>query len=259
MRFSKISLSFGPADQVIFPLDDDVFTSPFVVKSVDGLDPPAVTNRLPQNREIVMMLGLQPNYSLGQGPAELRDTLYGLLSPKLNYPVTFKLLTEGSASLADTTGYISKYEANPFTKDPQVQLVIPCDSPYLALSSVIVPSPGSLSKAPIPITNPGNVSVGFIFKITFTLSASSFSLTNANGSKIFQVNYSFLNGDILTIKSSPQRSVSVLRGAVTTNLLSYITTTSEWLQLHGGLNTFTPSTTNYNLTEVSFDPKLWGV
>lgn len=273
MRFSKVGLSYGPADSFVFPLDDGTFTAPFVVRSIDGLDPPGKTVSIgsslyeggylqgsrPINREIVILIGMQPNYSIGETPGDLRDMLYSVLTPKLNVPVSFSLLDDASTVLVTTYGEISKFDSPLFDKDPIAQITMPCTSAFFTKPLYAHPSPGTLLKNPITITNTGNAPTGFDLSITLTAAMSSFSLTNGNGTGKILLTNPFTIGDVIRIVTiAGSRNVTLTRAGVTTSLLPKLSMDSDYLQLHGGVNTLTPSSTNFDITALSFYPRYWG-
>lgn len=273
MRFSKIGLSYGPTESFVFPLDDGTFTAPYVVRKIDGLDPPPVTvfvgdslyeggydqGSRPSNREIVIMLGLQPNYGIGETPSDLRDALYSLLTPKLNYLVTFALLDDNDNVVATTAGRIKAFDAALFEKDGVIQITLPCLSPYFTKDLYEHPSPGTMLKNPITIDNTGNAPTGFDLTLTLTAAMSSFSLTNGNASEKILITYSFTIADEIHINTrAGSRTLTVKRAGVTSSLLPYLSTDSSYIQLHGGSNTLTPSSSSFNINALSYYPRFWG-
>lgn len=275
MRFSKVAISYGGTSDFVFPLDSEIETAPYVVKSIDGLDPAQIDvfvsdsildegqyqGRSPLKKEIVLLMGFNPNYSIGETTAELRSRLYSLLTPKLGKTLTFKLLDDSSTVVGYISGMIKGFEANPFSKDPEVQITIPCFSPYFQLDRYTEPSPGTLNKNPIPMMNLGDAPTGFKLVLTFTTAYTSFQIENEDSSSAFHPVYNFAVGDILTINTHPrQRVCTVTRSGVVTNLLPVITPASEWLMLSGGLNNMPVVTgTGFNINEVSHIPRFWGV
>lgn len=274
LKYDNLGYSVGFTPNVMtFPLDSTIETAPFILKSVDGLGPPdidiSISNSLysggfyqgrrPQLRKIVMRIGFQPDYSIGQTVADLRSQLYEWLTPKFGQPVRVSLLNAAGSTIVYTSAHGSKIESNPFSKDPEVILTLDCESPYFISSMVSVPSPGSLPKTAFSITNPGDAPSGFYLQFTFTASASSIFLSDKMQS-YFWLTYSFLAGDVVNVNLSPgQRDASLVRGGVTTSMLPYQTQQSQWLQLFGGVNYFTMNHSNYNFTAILIYPKYWGV
>lgn len=276
MRFSGVQLEFVPVNHVVtipmpplvLPLGTTISSSPYVIKSITGLDPPDLDvyisgtihqNTKPQNREIVMLVGFQPNYGAGQTSGDLRSALYPWMTPKLKLPITFSVLDSSGDVLVSALCHIKRIEANMFSKDPEVQITFSCLSPYLTAENYTVPSPGSLAKNPIPITNPGDAPSGFFFQATLTSNMSSWRMDDTYDEEIF-IQYSFLTNDILKIDTRDgQKTATRTRSAVTISLLPYVKSPTVWMQLHAGLNHIMPDSTAFTLTEFTIKPNYWGV
>lgn len=279
MIFNNIKILFKPTisttiplDSITFPLDSTMDASPFVIESIDGLGPPDVNvaisntlrtggsfqNRSVQNREIVMTIGLQPNYSIGQTVESLRTQLYAFIEPKLDLPITF-VLRNGSTDIASTLCYIKRLEPNVFSKDPQVIMTLSCVDSYFTAALYAVPSPATLPTQPMTIINQGSAPTGFTVKITLTSTSSSVRLTNGYGQVWF--NYSFLSGDVVTINTTVgSLSATSLRSGVTTNLLPYLLPNPRWIPLHPGENKiWINGPASWTLTSFLYYPRYWGV
>jgi hypothetical protein len=290
MYFSSISLSFGPNDQFILPLKKIAKGESIIVKGIDGLDPPAIDNQFgdklfegseyqgsrPQNREITVLLGLEPNYKLGQTYSSIRGQLYGLLTPKYGYPVTFGLLDDAQQVVASVPGYIKSMNTSPFSKNMDIQLVLTCMSPYLNGPEYSVPNPTIQPVNPLIFDNPGNAPSGFKMQIQISddyneFGADSITISKASFGDILKFTPpSHINpGDILTINTEHgKKQATNIRGGVefgdTLNMLPYMSTSSEWFQLHGGINnilvkmdaTYTPL---WRLNYLIFTPRYWGI
>lgn len=279
MIFNNVKLLFKPTisttvplDNITFPLDSTMDTSPFVIESIDGLGPPDINvaisntlrtggsfqNRVVQDRQIVMTIGFQPNYSTGQTVESLRTQLYGFIEPKLDLPVTF-VLRNGSTDIASTLCYVKRLEVNVFSKDPQVVMTLACVDPFFTAALYAVPSPSTLPTQPMTIINQGSAPTGFTIKFTLTSASSSVRLSNGYGQVWF--NYAFLSGDVITINTTVgSLSATSLRSGVTTNLLPYLLTNPRWIPLHPGENKIWingPAT--WTLTSILYYPRYWGV
>lgn len=268
MYFTKIRLN-GLTSVDLLKVD----ASPsdlYILKSVDGLGPPevdvAIANTLnagghyqgrrPQNRELVFLIGLNPDYSSGMTASDLRETLYGMLTPGYTDKVVIDVM-DTTTVVATIIGYVSRLETVPFSKDPMVQLTMPCLQQYLEASADLYVSPASKS-APV-ITNVGTAPAGFRMEITLTSGLSSWTLSDATGNKM-QITYAFLTNDILKIDTRPgSRGIWVTRSSVTTNIIYALSADSIWYMLYGGANAFTTSSQAFNWTNVYYLPQYWGI
>lgn len=277
MKYNKAQIIWGPLtdDKITFDLDDISYTTPYVVHSITGLEATKLTVSVgdklfeggylqgvrPQNRNIVMLIGLQPDYSLGQDAGVLRKRLNKMLSPKQGSDVKFRLLDDLELEWVQTACRIENIEANPYVKDPQVQITIPCLSAYFEEPTYTFPSPATLSgKTTIQITNNGDVPMGVYLEQTLTATMSSYTLTGTIPGQFMKITYAFLNGDKILINTNPGfRSIKRIRsGVADLNLLPYMSLDSSWLMMDYGLNVLTPSTTSYTVQSLIYTQRHWG-
>lgn len=254
-------------DLPLFGLDQ---SSRYILKSVTGLEPPDIDvgvalgldnagifqNVRPQNREIVMLVRLNPLYS--ESVSDLRAALYSMISLDGN-PSTIEIRLN-NATWLQTTGWVKKFEASIFAPESEVQITFGCFIPFLIPPNIVNVSFTGLSKTAPVINNPGTAPSGFLFEITTTAAmAGGFTLTDDKGRKM-QLVYAFNSGDKITINTmAGTKAVSVTRAGVTTNLAQYISADSDWLLFHGGVNTFATSSASFNWTTLLYIPYYWGI
>lgn len=268
MKFTKIRVN--GLSSVDLPIEGALPSDLYILKSADGLGPPEVDvilaetlnagkiyqGRRPQGREIVLMVGLNPDYKTGMTASDLRETLYGMLTPGYQDNLTIEIL-DGSTVLANTIGYVSRMEINPFSKDPAVQVTIPSPKWYLEAPNLLYVTPASKSNP--TIDNVGTAPAGFHMEVIFTAALTSWTLTDPSGKKM-QITYNFQINDKLIIDTRPgSRAIKVVRAGVTTNIIYALSTDSTWYMLYGGVNSFTTSSSSFNWADVYFLPKFWGV
>lgn len=242
----------------------------FILKAADGLGPPesdvsisssielggVFMGRRTHSREMVFRVGLNANYKLGQTPESLRTTLYGLLTPS-EFQFVRTQFMDGLTVVAVVVGYISKIEIVPFTKDPEVQIVIQCPDPYLSAPDEITKNTGI--KNPFEVENAGTAPTSFNMEVIFNQNLDSWVLTDSRNWKM-NFEYAFLAGDILRFNTRPgQRSIERVRGASTANLIYTLSADSKWLILRGGVNEFTPSSGAFSWGYVKYTPQYWGI
>lgn len=243
------------------------------IKSITGLGPPEIDlfmadtafatryyqGRRPQTREIVVRLGFNPSLLIPGGYSSLREALYDLwLSPDADL-VQFQFMRSFSP-VAVTSGYVKTFEANIFSKDPEVQVTFICPEPYIRGlgSDVNLAELNAQSRSSPSVNNIGSAPTGLRFEIAFTAAASSWSISRGNQKMLF--NYAFLSGDRLIVDTRPgQRAISLVRAGVTTNILVSLHSSSKWIELIGKYNLFTITPTSYNWVSLYFDPCYWGL
>lgn len=276
MRFENVRLVSG-ATALRLPIVGALPSDPYILKAADGFGPPEVdvamldtlyegglySGRRPHNRQIVLRIGLNPDYAAGEVPADLRSTLYGLLlSPAAATPVIKIQPNIGSASpIAQALGYVSKFETVQWSKDPEVQITFECDGPYLAAPTALTPT--ITTKTAFTVTNPGDAPVGFQMRSVFTsnVAPGDFTVT-LNGKTLDVQDFNRVSGDEIWIDTRPgHRSVLYKNNVAgtTASLLTYLTDDSEWLEMVGGANAFTVSTNAWTWSLFSYTPNYWGV
>lgn len=277
-------LRFVGAENVDFPIIGADPSGPFILKGVEGLGPPEISVRMARTvnekavyqgksaalRQIIALVGIQPNWDTGQTPQELRTQLYSLLTPKYGAFVQAQVFFEGVFQ-AYAQGQVSKMEPALFTKDPAVQITLDCDYPYLLAPATIVQQPAQRTVGGIrafDIVNEGTAPAGF--KAGFTLMSNvgnTLILQDDNPlGKKFQVDgINWVAGDRFVIDTRPG-SRGVWRGpggGALVSVLNYMNASvSEWMQLYGGDNTLKLNTATFDWDpawDFRHQPAFWGV
>lgn len=272
MDWTKLRLS--SLNNVDLPIVDAAPSDPFILRTVDGLGAADRTVSIskptyegsvlqsiqPQNRIVVAQIGLQPNWNTGQSSSDLREFFYEMLSGGYeNAPVDLSVMN-GSTVICGVAGHVEKLEPAMFSKDPSVQLTLPCLSPYLSAPAAVHPSTSGLSKYVPEITNVGTAPTGFDLTITFTASMSSWQMEKQDGAMKMNFVYPFLSGDILRIVTEPgNKQIRLTRSGVTTSLLKALTADSGWLKLYRGVNGFNISNPAFNWTDLAYTPRYQGI
>lgn len=268
MRFTKVRL-IGLATTDL-PIVGALPSDRYILKNMDGLGPPEINvtiadtlnaggvfqSKRPNNREVVLQVGLNPDAYSGETVSDLRATMYGLLTPGTNGYIEIKILNDTTV-IGKTTGYVKKLEINPFNKDPEVQITIATTQPYWQAENVLFVDPEGTKLEPT-ITNVGTAPTGVHFQIIFTANVPEWRIEDANGNYMaFPV--AFLSGDTLTFDTrAGVRTVKRTRLGTTVSLLSALQSGSSWFTLYGGVNTFTASHDNYVWGDVYYTPLYWG-
>lgn len=280
MKFDKIRLSgFNNVD---LPILDASPSGAYILKSADGLGPPVVDvsiantllsggvyqGRRPQNREIVLLVGLNPAWGANQTAEQLRTTIYTMLTPRSGTTLKLQLMS-GNTVVAQAEGYISKFEISVFSKDPEVQITITCLQPYLMSPEIGFQSPYksvSGGYTLFTVDNIGTAPSGFNLSIAFTaVHSGTFQiLENTSFPQFMSINGGFIAGDRLTVDTrAGQRGVwKTPNGSqVAVSILDSLTPESPWLQLYGGANSLKINNTtfNWNLFGIAHTPAYWGV
>lgn len=277
-------LRFVGATNVDFPILGADASGPFVLKGAEGLGPPEVTVRLARTvlekalyqgksaalRQIVALVGLQPNWDVGQTAEELRTELYSLLTPRYGAMVRAEIVLDGVVQ-AYAQGQVSKMEPAIFSKDPAVQITLDCDYPYLLAPEGIIQEPVQSDASGIrafTVVNPGTAPTGFQIGVILRANVGTtltLSDDNPSGQKIQIDGINWQSGDRLVIDTRAG-SRGIWRGAQGGALVSALNNMnagiSEWIQLYGGDNTLLLNTAAFDWDpqyKFNHQPAYWGV
>lgn len=225
----------------------------YYIKSIDGLDPTdrnvaisrtasggkfqGVTD---EDREVVALIGLNPDWDAGETPKILRENLYTMMYTGYDPRVDIQLVS-GIFPVAHEYAYVSKFEAAIFDENPAVQITFTCLNSTFRAFEPTTYNPSELSETAPDIYNYGTAETGFQFAVKFTGTKDKWSIKQAENQSIgMHFDMTFNDGDVLAVSTIPgQKYVhwNKHRGKVK-NMLGILTTDSEWIQLHPGHNHF---------------------
>ena len=158
-------------------------------------------------------------------------------------------------------GYVETVECDLFTNAEQMQISIICPQPYFKDLNEIINDISSTVKKfyfpfainesdPIPFStydsarianvyNDSDSESGIIIVLSFEDSVNTVLIRNTDTGETFTLNYSFLENDVVTINTNRgEKSVTLLRNGVSTNIFSATQKGSTFFQLAIGDNPF---------------------
>lgn len=270
---------------------------PYQVRSITGLDADEIltlyAGRSANNKEafryqsrgprsIVMLLGLNPDWSSGQTFSDLRDAVYrfvgssptGLVEIRFNYGTS----NDNSHVKAVFTGSISKVETNHFVDRPEIQLTIESEETpmleslnYLTMTPVWEPISDPLGDRAVNLSDEiSQAAHGFSTSFTFSGVSDGFKMEGKEGllGLTFEiVGFTFQSGDVLNLSSIRSAlSLSVDRAGETIHLIDKITAESIWPVVFPGDNYYTWTTNGIlgpdgvaDMNDVSWKSAFWGI
>jgi hypothetical protein len=284
MKITKIR-AVGPTN-VDFPIVGASASGPYVLKGADGLGPVEVTvlangKKVPATREMVLLIGLQPDWNTGQTPEELRMELYGLLTPRYGSLINLQFM-DGSTVKAYAEGQIKKMEVAFFDKDPVVQITFGClgaTKSYFLAPTEVQEEPTLTSSEDFrsfEVDNDGTAPSGFWMEFEFTeaiVEPGSPPPGNVWGVRIYDVNrgdsdeimlirHEFAVGDRLRVDTrAGSRNVwHIPDSGPMVSIIEDLDVDSTWLQLHSGVNEI-GVTAEFDWVEDGFrhTPAYWGI
>lgn len=200
-----------------------------------------ITGKRVGKRNIVMTLGLNPDWSTNT-MSDLRSILYKHFMPKRWVKLEF---TSTHLPVVTIEGYVESLEPNMFTQDPEMQVSIICPLPDF-ISVDTTQKTGTMHAAfgtPLIWDYEGTVPTGVILKqttpsTTFTgelqvkLENEENTLGLIGVTTNVQAARQFLLSTVIGSKYIQEENA----GVRLKNLLGYLTTPMEWLQVAPGEN-----------------------
>lgn len=234
----------------------------FIVDDIKGLDPvkkSIASASLPtmagsqyqashrESRNIVMTIGLVPDYVDTFSVGDLRDRLYDFLMPTQSDATVELRFYDSNGRVVNVSGMVESFETSIFSKDPSVDISIICFDPdFTAVSSTTMSWNTSSSTTDdagrLVIPYDGSIRTGVTLKLYVNRSLSAFTIYNRGVDAIlasmdFQA--PLVAGDVLTISTiRGSKGVTLNRGGAQSSLLYGLSAQSiNWIELiPGGTN-----------------------
>lgn len=284
MRVTSVELHpTGSSFVAVLSYRDPGRQNPYNVKSIVGLDADEIVPRYYggsgsnafydlalEKREPGFQILLNPSHASGESYSGLRDNLYKMISSSRRGTVEVQF-KDGNTVVAVLTGFVIKFEAALFDKEPGVLLVLKCLDPQLKAPDRVSVDVAALDPSLTVINDPMSTAPhGFTFVATFAQARSGFKIHNpADTTWSFEIIPSggFLAGDALHFSSeSKNKELYLVRGGVTTHLADKITPGSMWPILFPGDNTFAVDgvtvvggVRSLSWNSITHYPTYWGV
>ena len=240
--------------------------SPFTVTDIQGLNPPEATINTNQvalidgarfNSAKLNMRTINVAFAIEYSAAYNRIEVFKVLKSKQYV----KLYYKGDYRNVWIEGYIQRIDITYFEKKQVVTCAIICPSPYFKEAQMIVDEinniintfhfPFASTEDPelvfgylsndvsVMIENDGDVDCGMVIELYARAAVSNPKVWNYITREFIGLNYSLQTADLITIDTRQgQKSVTLLRNGVESNLFNYVVQGSTWLQLSANGDTF---------------------
>ena len=233
--------------------------SPFTISNIEGLNPPKATintnvsalmDGAVFNSSKLEMRTINIAFAIEYQAAKNRIEVYKVLKSK-QY---IKLYYNGKYRKVFIEGWISNINITYFEMKQVVTCTIICPAPYFKQAQEIVNELSSIinmfhfpfhstaspqvvfgkigNEDGVTIENDGDVDCGMIIELYARDQVSDPKVFNYLTGDYFGIKVDMQLGDLITVDTRQgQKSVTLLRSGVKTNLFNYIMEGSEWLQL----------------------------
>lgn len=274
------SVELHPADsseKAVLSFRDPGAKNPYNVKGITGLDADALVpkfyrgtgtqnfyNLSLENRQIVIRVGLNPQFAEYQSYSDLRDALYRMIASSRTGKLQLQFKDRDHVE-AYISGTVSKLEAPLFEKTQEIQITLTCDDPMLRSPEAVLIQPlaEAISSQTLIVEDKKSTAPhGFSFDIKFTAHVGAFQIEPEDGSwnYILQPLGGFEEDDVLMFSSDwNNKSVIIKRGFSYIPIADGIYPGSVWPILFPGRNKFEVNTANIEWQQIWFYPTYWGV
>lgn len=250
--------------------------SPYTISEINGLNPPSATINTSQialidgakyNSAKLDMRQLNIAFAIETDAAANRVAMYNVLKSKQ----WIRMYYSGDVRDVYIDGYIQSIDITYFAMKQIVTVAILCPSPYFKNAQEIVNQLSNIintfyfpfaitAAAPIPISyfsndvgitveNDGDVECGMVIQLYAREMLSNPKIYNYVTQDYFGLTINMQPADLITIDTRQgQKSVTLLRNAIQTNIFNNIMQGSTWLQLEANGSTFT-----YEVDEIAGD------
>lgn len=240
--------------------------SPFTISEIQGLNPPDSTINTSQvalidgakfNSAKMNMRTINVAFAIEYNAAYNRIQVFNVLKSKQYV----KLYYTGQYRNVWIEGYIQSIDIDYFAMKQIVTCTILCPSPYFKDAQQMINEidniinafhfPFASTEEPellfgylsndveVTIDNDGDVECGLIIELFARSAVSNPKIWNYITREYFGLTYDLLQGDLVTIDTRlGQKSVTLLRSGVESNLFNYVDQGSTWLQLSPSGGTF---------------------
>jgi hypothetical protein len=281
MKITDIDLEAENIEGINLKLVNATIADQYLARNITGLDADDLIPKfygaglytkskfyefLMKPRDIVLRIGLNPQFRLNESYSDMRDDLYRAISSSRTGAITLTF-NNNDVEMAKTSGFITKFETTHFNQKPEVQITLRCDDPMFRSIDSIIYDVDDLS-ATNPVLVPDNLSTsphGFEMKVIFKAASNTFTIQDVETNpewkfKIIPISAFAINDELYISSEVANKYLYMIRGGVTTYLMDRIEPGSIWPILFPGDNSFhIPELATINWGNVEFHSAYWGV
>lgn len=293
MKVTSIDLFDSDNSDVLEPFctlgfRDPTGENPYQMKGIVGLDAVEITpkfygrgdtsgrsyyNLSMPPRDIILRIGLNPDFVGGGSYSELRDTLYrNIFTSRGGYvSIHFKNGPGYFDLVGVIAGFVTKFEA-PLIESPEIQITVNCQSPFIqGLIQTLMPAVPNEDGSYTITDDLSTAPHGFHWRFQVTAPCASIAICTDfdMGDWEFRVTPGLIDGDdgflvddILEVSDwGLEKAVKIDRDGAYIYAADKVVAGSLWPIIFPGDNTFVIQTGvgTGELIEVQYYPAYWGV
>lgn len=197
----------------------------YILKSAVGLDPDEILNLFygnvsvsksrytpaerfydmkPAPKTVSFRIKLDPNYNEGETPSSLRDALYKMIAYHRGGKIRMWFY-DGETAEVELVGFVTRFESNLFTNDPEVQITLKCIDPFFrGIERVVLL--GGMDPVLIEINDdPSTAPHGLDVNIEIVGDTDRITFKGIAGEETadFRIDHDFINGDKVYLRTDP--------------------------------------------------------
>lgn len=233
------------------PMEDVIVG--YLVTEVEGLDPVKAVlvsssfakqdgsqyqSARREERDIKMMIRLEPNYAINETVRDLRSRLYRYFMTKSEVTLKFTLVDELEVEIK---GRVETCEAAIFAKEPAMNILVRCFDPdFIDVVPVVVEAGTVDDMTEINIAYEGTVDTGVELTLNVDRDLSEFTIFHRppdGTTRTMSFEYELEAGDVLKISTvTGNKYLTLTRAGITSSVLNGMDPTSNWTEFQNGDN-----------------------
>lgn len=280
MKIDRVEIHSDGVDSVgTLSFADPERHNPYNVKSIMGIDADEIISQYygasgtaneryyalsVQQRDVIMRVELNPDFTENQTVSDLRDELYRMIASSRTGLVELWFAYDEEV-IAVLSGFITKLETNHFDKTQEVTLTLRTKEPMLkAQTETVLETEGTDLSALTVVDNKSTAPHGFKMEISFIADQDFFILSSTTDAGwAFQIEpfLGFEAGDVLHFSSEKNNKyLYIVRDEDTIHVADRVLAESIWPIIFPGENIFTMyNYENMVLEALSHYPTYWGI
>lgn len=278
MKLTSVELHpGGTTEYATFSFRDPRRLNSYNVKSIDGLDAEEIIAKyygssgnttdkfyslVIQNRDVIVRLELNPDYTDNKTYSDLRDDLYRMIASSRTGLVEL-WFKNGDSVTAILTGFITRLEAPKFNKIQEVTLTLRTKEPMLKAPYATVVNVDDFDPASFVVTDTlSQAPHGFKMEVNVLADTPAMLISDPEDDRWgFQIDYIFEEDDVLYYSSElNDKYLYVIRDDTQIHIADKIAPGSIWPIMFPGENTFSLSnSTDLSVGSISYYATYWGV
>jgi hypothetical protein len=218
-------------------------------------------------RDIVMRVALNQDYSINETISDIRDEVYRLISSNRSGELSIRFFDGGGIARV-ITAVITKVEVAYFSDTPELQITFNCPDPiFRSIAPFDIPSADLGTTNKIVLVDASSTAPhGISFKVEFTAALSTFYLMDipTTPNWVFQITPvgGFAIGDTLEISSEYGKQKVIIDpvSALSYEAMNLVTSASKWPQIFPGENIlYINSPASIDWLSMSYYSAYWGL